>query len=315
MIKEFVKSLPYIKRLHAEIIDLKNELNRWRSWRPPGHFYSPIPCQTEIKIDAERIFDLPVDHQIPGVDLGEERQYALLLKLLEYYPELLPGWLREGQARYCYDNEYYAYADGMVLFFLLRHLRPRRLIEVGSGYSSAMLLDTNDAFFNGEIECGFIEPYPERLKSLISAADAGRATLYDKRVQQVPVSVFGALQANDILLIDSSHVSKTGSDVNYLLFEILPRLNSGVWIHFHDIFYPFEYPRYWVESGVSWNEAYLLRAFLQNNTEFEVQFFTSFILKQYREMLEEQYPLLVKGENPVLSMTDSPASSLWIRKK
>jgi hypothetical protein len=85
------------------------------------------------------------------------------------------------------------------------------------------------------------------------------------------------LKANDILFIDSTHVSKTNSDVNYLFFEILPRLQTGVLVHIHDIFFPFDYPREWILEGRSWNEAYLLRAFLQYNPRFEIVLFNDYL--------------------------------------
>jgi hypothetical protein len=96
-----------------------------------------------------------------------------------------------------------------------------------------------------------------------------RNTVTVARLQDVDQEIFARLKANDILFIDSSHVAKIGSDVNHLMSEILPILAPGVHIHFHDIFYPFEYPRQWVEEGRAWNEAYLLEAFLSFNSEFE----------------------------------------------
>lgn len=117
---------------------------------------------------------------------------------------------------------------------------------------------------------------------------------------------FGQLEFGDILFIDSTHVSKAGSDVNYLLFEILPRLKSGVYIHFHDIFYPFEYPEEWVlHSDMIWNELYVLRAFLQNNQEYSIKFFQNFMEQEYGDLYLEHWPLKEKPHG----------GSLWIQKK
>ena len=123
---------------------------------------------------------------------------------------------------------------------MIRHIEPNRIIEVGSGFSSCLILDTNDLHFDGRIATTFIEPYPELLKSLVAEGDESASTLLPVRLQDVDLSVFEELNRGDILFIDSTHVSKIDSDVNYLFFEILPRLSSGVYIHFHDIFYPFE---------------------------------------------------------------------------
>jgi hypothetical protein len=119
----------------------------------------------------------------------------------------------------------------------LRYFKPKQIIEVGSGFSSALMLDVNDI--------DFIDPYPHRLYSLLKEADAERHNVIADKVQNIDIGVFQKLKENDILFIDSSHVSKIGSDVNFLMFEVLPNIQSGVLIHFHDIFYNFEYPEYW----------------------------------------------------------------------
>src|SRR5690606_17050723 len=110
--------------------------------------------------------------------------------------------------------------------------------------------------------------------------------------------------ANDILFIDSTHVSKINSDVNYIFFEILPRLASGVYIHFHDIFFPFEYPKAWVYEGRAWNEAYILRAFLQYNNAFSVVLMNTFMDQFHKSFFREHMPLCLIN----------PGGSIWIRK-
>ena len=107
-----------------------------------------------------------------------------------------------------------------------------------------------------------------------------------------------------ILFIDSTHVSKIGSDVNSLLFDILPKLNRGVYVHFHDVFYPFEYPQEWVYQGLAWNEAYILRAFLQHNDAFKIVFFNTYLELFYREKFENSMPLCLKN----------PGGSIWLTK-
>lgn len=313
MLSALVKSLPYIGRLHKEIGQLKAELKRWRTWQPPGHYYSPIPSLDEVRLDAERIFDSSSPGLL-GIDLDDALQLELLKSLAPFYSELPWKAQASASARYHYENEYYSYADGIVLFSMLRHIRPRRLIEVGSGFSSAIVLDANPAFFDGRMQCSFIEPYPERLMGLMTDDDKQNTFVLEKRVQDIPVSRFQTLEANDFLLIDSSHVSKTGSDLNYLLFEVLPRLQPGVWVHFHDIYYPFEYPRSWVEQGVAWNEAYMLRAFLQFNQQFKIAFFTAYMLLAHQAFIAEHLPLMLKSEKENPAITDCPGSSLWIRK-
>src|SRR5262249_30901378 len=154
--------------------------------------------------------------------------------------------------RYYFRNEWFGYADALVLYGMIRYLRPRRVIEVGSGFSSAVMLDTNDLFCGGRVALTFVEPYPDRLFSLLRGSDRDKHTVIARPVQDVDLSLFQALSDNDILFVDSSHVSKVGSDVNHLIFQILPALADNVVVHFHDIFYPFEYPKDWVYEGRAW---------------------------------------------------------------
>lgn len=313
MMKKLLKSLPYISTLHQEIANLKLELTRWKAWKPPGHYYSPIPAINDINKYSDRIFvsDLL---EPSGVEINHKGQLNLLHEISKYYLDLPNAWKTPGEARYNYTNEYYSYADAIVLFCMIRHLSPKRIIEVGSGYSSAAILDTNDLFFDSKIMTTFIDPYPDRLFSLISEGDRHRTVILAETVQNIPSSIFQDLQQNDILFIDSSHVSKTGSDLNHLLFNILPSLNDGVWIHFHDIFYPFEYPKSWAEAGIAWNEIYLLRAFLQFNHTYQIQLFISFLLQNHINEIVKLMPLALKGEKAALTIHDAPGSGLWLRK-
>ncbi len=185
---------------------------------------------------------------------------------------------------------------------MIRYLGPKKIIEIGSGYSSAATLDTNELFFNNSISFTIIEPYPERLMSLLKEGDLEKAQFIQKNLQEVKLDKFRELQSNDILFIDSTHVSKINSDVNYILFRILPALRSGVFIHFHDIFHPFEYPKHWLEEGRAWNEAYLVRAFLQYNSKFKIMFFHNFLTAFHKEYLFGQMPGFGGGVN------------LWLRK-
>jgi hypothetical protein len=312
--RSIFRRLPYIRPLYQELSNLRAEVQRWRTWKPPGHFYSPIPALDEVRADAGRIFDNP-SPLLSGVALNADRQLEVLRRLAKYHDALPRQWQAPGLSRYHYSNPYYAWADGIVLYSMLRSLAPRRVVEVGSGFSSAVVLDTDEMFLNSSIKCTFIDPYPERLLKLLRASDMERCSILKKRVQDVEVDVFQELTAGDILLIDSSHVSKTGSDVNQLLFDVLPALEPGVYVHFHDIFYPFEYPRSWVEQGVSWNEAYLLHAFLQYNTAYSIQFFTSYLVQRHPDLLAEHLPLAMNSECRQPQLTDAPGASLWLLRE
>ena len=188
---------------------------------------------------------------------------------------------------------------------MLLEFRPRRIVEVGCGHSSCLLLDTSERFFGGALELTLIDPSLDTLKDLFGKAGAPNARLIGSPVQDVERAVFEQLEENDILFLDSSHVSKTGSDVNHLVFEILPRLKPGVLVHIHDILYPFEYLEEWVlQEKRSWNEAYLLRAFLQYNSAFEIVYWNNFATHRLREDLARLMPLCLENEG----------GSIWSRR-
>lgn len=259
---------------------LREELARYRTWMPPGHFYSPIPDLRAVERRAKRIFEQR-GLEIPSVDLNVEAQQQLGLRFLPHYRPDLYAEQPDGKRRYAARNDYFPFADAFFTDRLLREIGSRRVIEVGSGWSSALMLDVCDELRQaGQMppQLDFIEPYPERLRSLLRPGDDRHATLWEQEVQDMPLEFFDRLEPNDLLFIDSSHVIKTGSDLWYLFFHVLPRLKVGVWVFIHDIPWPFEYPRVWVDEGRAWNEVYLLRAFLQYNHSFKIRWFPGLVL-------------------------------------
>lgn len=280
-----------------------SHLNSYKFHVEPGHFYSPLVSEEYLRPYEDRIFNNK-SKDLAGVDLNEEAQVALLKEFYPYYREMPFKEEKEPGLRYSLKNDFFDYSDGFFLHAMIRHFQPKRIVEVGSGFSSAMMLDTNDLFFNNKINLTFIEPYPERLKSLLKPGE--KIQLHEQNVQDVDLGIFSQLKENDILLIDTSHVVKTGSELNYLIFSVLPLLNKGVKIHIHDIFFPFEYPREWViEQKRGWNEAYLIRAFLMYNEAFKIISFNSFLETHHQGMLQEHFPVILKGEG----------SSLWLSKE
>ena len=268
---------------------------------PPGHFYSPIPSHEDIDEFGGRITSVEA---LPGIDLNEEGQLTLLEELAKFYPSM--PFTSEGSPglRYRFENPFYTYADAIFLYSMLRHLRPRRLIEVGSGYTSAVTLDTNDRFLEGQIECCFIEPNPDQLSNLMTDQDRLRYKVIQSRLQQVDLGLFDVLEARDILFIDSTHVSKVNSDVNRLFFEILPRLAPGTMVHIHDVFRGFEYPLDWLRQGRAWNEQYVLRAFLQFNSSFKIRLFGNHMVSRHTDWFRTHMPLCLRN----------PGGAFWMER-
>jgi len=290
-------------RLQAERDRLADELVQYRTWVPPGHFYSPLPALGDVRRDEARIF-APPPAAVPAVELDPAGQLALLERFRAYYAELPFAATRRPGLRYFFENPNFGHADAIALYCMIRHLRPRRIVEIGSGYSSCAILDTSERFFGGAIACAFVEPYPELLRSLLAPGDEARIEIVAARLQDVDLGRFAALEAGDILFVDSTHVSKIDSDVNRIFFEILPRLAAGVHVHVHDVFYPFEYPREWIYEGRAWNENYLLRAFLQYNQAWRVRFFNNYLAQRYPDAFYDALPLA----------RENPGGSIWLAR-
>ncbi len=276
------------------------------TWVPPGHFYSPIvdPLDSHVLqiVKGFEELELPTNS---GIDLDRDRMVSLLERLGKHYHLIPFSPTKSEQFHYYYENPAFSYGDGILLALMMTEFRPKRVIEVGSGFSSCLMIDINDAILNSEVQLTFIDPYPETLEALLPKASPYRKAVLPQRVQNIPVDTFRALEANDILFIDSTHVSKMGSDVNYLIFNVLPALAPGVLVHVHDIPYPFEYPSDWiVKENRSWNEAYVLRAFLAFNPSFEVLFFNHYASRKFPDRLREILPLFLKNGG----------ASIWLRR-
>jgi hypothetical protein len=306
-LKTVIKKLPILNRivserdkLHAELVALKKN----QGFAPPGHFYSPIPSLDEIRKDDARIFG-SIPRNISGLELHESEQLRLLNEFVAYYEEMPFQPKKLEGLRFYFENPAYSYSDAILLHCMIRFLKPKRIIEIGSGFSSCMILDTNELFFRGSIMTTFIDPYPELLISLVMETDKSRINTIPSRLQDVDLGEFEELQANDVLFVDSTHISKINSDVNRIFFDILPRLSSGVHVHFHDIFFPFEYPRDWIYEGRAWNEAYILRAFLQYNRAFRIVLMNTFMEHFHEPFFQEKMPLCLKDTG----------GSIWIRKE
>jgi Methyltransferase domain len=245
-----------------------------------NHFYEPVP-------DVAALRKRPwTASECVGIDLDVARQLATLRQLSPF----AIGWTG-------YEpNSYYGSVDAVVLHALIRWASPKTVVEVGSGFSTRIILDAlaeNDA--PGRLIS--IEPYePERMPTPPDFAVP---------VQEVPREVFTQLQANDVLFIDSSHVLATGNDVWFEYLELLPRLARGVIVHVHDIFIPRDYPKEWVvDRHRFWTEQYVLQAFLAFNSAFEVLVASNHLAHEAPGELEAALGVRAAGE----------PGSFWLRR-
>lgn len=260
------------------------EAARPKPWVPLGHYYSPIPDIDDIHRRYEAIFGGdPLD--LPGIDLDLDRQWQVHRALAPLAADIeLASDADEAAARgdrYWADNPSLGPADGLALTLVLRHHRPARLVELGSGFSSACMLDARDRYLDGRLDLTFVDPYMGQFDELLHERDRdpghGSFTRLPVGTQDVDLEVFRQLGAGDVLFVDSTHVARTGSDVNRIFFGILPALAPGVLVHVHDVFPGFEYPVPWVLERRGWTEQYVLRAFLQYNSAFRVHWWPTLL--------------------------------------
>jgi len=278
-------------------------LSQIRPGHPIGHFYSPVVNQSELRAqgfapDRARTIESMPELGVTTADIQET--FDRLTPFVEgcAYPEKeVPG------RRYFWGNGNFPLGDAIILSAMIGLHAPRRIIEIGSGFSTACMLDAVDRFgLSTRITC--VEPFPDRLRDRLRASDYDNVSILETQVQKTDPSLYRILSASDILFIDSTHVVKTGSDVCFELFEILPLLVPGVLIHFHDIHWPFEYPDGWIfERKYSWNEAYAVRAFLSFNPKFKVIFMSNYFNQKFKKELEAAYGA------PVVN----PGGSLWVK--
>jgi len=254
-------------------------------------FYSPVPDLAALPPDT---FDRR--SELPGIRFDVDAQLAFLERHAATMRAFAPQ-------HYDPHNPSYGLLDASLLYAILRQGRPRQVVELGSGHST---LVTAQAAAENSAEghpCHFeaYDPFPAVAREGVP----GLAALHHVAAQDVPLQVFAALGEGDILFVDTTHTVKLGSDVTHIVLEVLPRLAPGVLVHVHDIFLPYEYPRFWPEDmGLYWNEQYLLQAFLACNVSFEI-LTTVATLRHDRE---PQLAALVPGA------MNSAGTAFWMRR-
>lgn len=273
-----------------------------KTFFPAGHFHSPVVNPTTVA-EYYRREQQTSARDLIGIEVDSEAMIQLYRSWETTIAETKFPVTKTESRRFFLDNGNFPYGDAITLRAIIATMKPRRIIEIGSGNSTACMLDAIDDFGVSETRITCIEPYPDRLKALLRAGDYQTVELIDTPVQEVRTAVFQELRGGDILFIDSTHILKTGSDVHFELFHVLPLLEKGVLIHFHDCQFPFEYPREWIfRDNLSWNEIYAVRAFLIFNNSFKIWFWLSMLLRSSFWQRSEIPPAVLR----------SPGSGLWM---
>jgi hypothetical protein len=272
----------------------------------PNNFYYPIP---ELNSLDANLWEN--ESELTGLDININEQLRLLTQVFPQFKEeyTFPIAKTSIPHEYYLNNSCFGAVDAEVLHSMIRYFKPKKIIEIGSGFSTyisarAALMNKEKDVVNTELIA--VEPFPN---DTLKRGFPGLSALIQKPLEQVDLDLFLSLEANDILFIDSTHVLKIGGDVKYLYLEILPRLRNGVIVHSHDIFLPREYPKSWViDNHWFWTEQYLLQAFLAFNSAFEILWASQYMSRKYPNESSFVFPSYRKDS--LLG-----PGSFWIKRK
>jgi predicted O-methyltransferase YrrM len=268
------------------------------------HYYEPMFNTKHLQ------YSLRDDRELNSLDMNAEQQLELLNQF-RYNDELLAIPMEKtAKHEYHYNNGSFLSGDSEYLYNMIRHLKPANIIEIGSGFSTLMALKaieknkSENATYNSNMMC--VEPYE------MAWLEKTDAVVIRKKVEDIEMSFFEKLEANDILFIDSSHIIRPQGDVLFIYLRILPVIKPGVYIHIHDIFTPKDYLDEWIYKNIRlWNEQYLVEAFLSYNEHFKITGALNFLRHNYYNEFSSKCPILKKH---IESGTEREPGSLWLKK-
>ena len=258
-----------------------------------NHYYEPM-------FDTRGLADLRQPRHLPGIDLNTNAQLALLASFNDI-EGLANLQLTQGHgapiSSFYFENASFMSGDAELWYHVVRHFKPRRIIEIGSGHSTkiARLAIQRTTEYEPSYECHHtcIEPYEASWLEQL-----GVKVIRDK-LEDVDQDIFSSLEKNDILFIDSSHIIRPQGDVLVEYLEILPKLATGVIVHIHDIFTPRDYLDEWVHKEILfWNEQYILEAYLSDSSKYEVLLAGNMLKNEFYDLLKSKCPYLTPAREP-----------------
>lgn len=260
----------------------------------PHHFYSQIPDIAELKAStywraASSMFGVQGSAIDGQVEFAKHVVPAEMSKMIADLDIHAKATMENGE-----DGGYGTIEAEFLYCFILK-CRPSKVVQIGCGVSTSIILRAaKDAGYRPEIVC--VEPYPTPF--LKQANADGRIKLINEKAQEVDLNILTDLKENDFLFIDSTHTVKPGSEVNRVILEVLPRLQKGVFVHFHDIHFPFDYKRDVLQGDLFfWSESTLLHAFLANNSKYKIAASLSMLHYEATEELKKMIPNYAPQKN------------------
>lgn len=286
-----------LRRVECSRFPILNNTLRWIGIYPiKNHYYEP-------RFVYPKNFDFGQLRKIPfEINLGQQ-----LSLLSQFYNaselQSMPSDNPISKGGFFVHNPNFGAGDVDLYYLIIRKFKPKRIIEIGSGYSTMVCLKAivQNKVDGIQTELTCIEPFEMPFLN-----QEKNITLIRKPVEEVSLELFQSLEEKDIIFIDSSHIIRPGNDLLHIFFEILPILKKGVIIHIHDIFSPRHYPKEWLTEKMRfWNEQYLLEAFLHNNHDYQVLFTANHLVKSHYEEAKKVLIHLQPNSEP---------SSFWMQK-
>lgn len=255
------------------------------------HYYEPFVHPDDLRRPLE------TERELPGIDWNISGQLEFLREL-RYAGELLDLTAPSaGAGEFRLDNGSFESGDAEFLYQIIRARKPRRVFEIGSGYSTLLAARAirRNREEDGAYDCRHlcVEPFEARWLEGLGIA------VVRERVEDIGTEFFAELQADDLLFIDSSHMIRPQGDVLHEYLQLLPSLRPGVIVHVHDVFSPWDYPRHWMlEDMRLWNEQYLLEAFLTGNESWRIIGALNLLHRRHFDELRRVCPYLIRGREP-----------------
>lgn len=279
----------------------------------PVHYYEPVPDSRDFAPD---IFER--ESALAGIEMNQKEQLSLLNEFCSQYKEEYCKFgygSSERKEDFYFENGAFETVDAEILYCMVRHFKPKNIIEIGSGFSTRVTATairqntTDDPEYQCELTC--VEPYPKEWISEIPEV----SRVLRSKVENVSLETFSELSHNDILFIDSTHIINVYNDVCFEYLDVLPILNKGVLVHIHDIVLPQQYCENWYDAKFFWNEQYLLQAFLAFNKSFQVLWAGNFMHLKHTNKLAEAFPSYLRFKNSRNSRRQRHGhKSFWIQR-
>ena len=258
----------------------------------PRHYYSEIPNIAELRSSDSWRREYSME-SVKGSDVDQQLAWVRGLISGELFARLRQGGIHRSASR---DNgeSGYGLIEADVLHCFISRIRPQRVLQVGCGVSTAVCLRAAvETGYTPQVAC--VEPYPTSF--LCDAANKGAIRLERQQLQDTDPHLAESLHDGDLFFVDSSHVLGPAGEVSRIVLEWLPRLRKGVYIHFHDILFPYDYAPNILQRALFFShESVLLHAFLALNSDFRILASLSMLHHKRCEQLKHLLPNYIPAE-------------------